>query len=589
MKAIQQLVAGNIGMWTSAIRAKSSGRSSGSSLGELYGAKKLRELILDLAVSGLIVPQHKDDESANLLLDQIEAHRQMLIESGKAKKVKARPSKAEGAKSDALPPGWAWTELGGISEIVRGITFPASEKHTEPSDELVACLRTANVQDEIDWSDLIYVREEFVKREDQIINGNDIVMSMANSRELVGKVAIVDEGPAAKTSFGGFLGVIRPYIVNPRFLLYVMRGRSARNYLTSEASQTTNIANISLAKLTPMPVRLPPLDEQRRIVAKVDELMLLCDQLEAQQADSIEAHQRLVTTLLDALTRATEQEGFDSAWARIAEHFDVLFKTEWSVDQLKQTVIDLASTGNLVLQDSRDEPAANLLQRVYKARDKIQLERKLRQDSGSYEANAHLNFPESWEQVCIGQIGHVLGGKRVPRGYQLLDSPTDHVYIRVTDMKNQSVMLTDLKYVDPSIHSQIAKYVIHKEDVYVTIAGTIGSVGIVPPSLDGMHLTENAAKIVFRELDQDFLVLILASGLVQRQFEHSINQMAQPKLALKEIKKTEIGIPPLAEQKRIVSKAKELMAICDALKSAMQEAQQTQLLLADAITEKAVA
>ena len=105
-------------------------------------------------------------------------------------------------------------------------------------------------------------------------------------------------------------------------------------------------------------------EEQNRIVAKVDELMALCDQLEQQQTHSIEAHQTLVASLLGTLTRVESQQEFSAAWARIASHFDTLFTTEASIDQLKQTILQLAVMGKLVPQDPNDEPAECLLKRI---------------------------------------------------------------------------------------------------------------------------------------------------------------------------------------------------------------------------------
>src|SRR3546814_19676736 len=115
-------------------------------------------------------------------------------------------------------------------------------------------------------------------------------MSMANSRELVGKGALIGAELKQKATFGGFLGVLRPLLIEPRFVMALLRTPSARKVLIHSASQTTNIANISLAKLRPLPFAIPPLAEQNRIVAKVDELMELFFRLEAQQADADSAH-----------------------------------------------------------------------------------------------------------------------------------------------------------------------------------------------------------------------------------------------------------------------------------------------------------
>ena len=155
------------------------------------------------------------------------------------------------------------------------------------------------------------------------------------------------------------------------------------------------------------------------------------------------------------------------------------------------------------------------------------------------------------------------------------ESPTPHVYIRVTDMKNGTISETGLRYISPEVQREIARYIINKEDLYITIAGTIGDVGCVPESLDGHNLTENAAKIVFRAFDRRFFQLALTSDFVQAQFLEKTKQMAQPKLALKRIAGAKFYLPPLAEQRRIVAKVDQLMALVDALETQLAASRAT--------------
>ncbi|EGF5320358.1 restriction endonuclease subunit S, partial [Escherichia coli] len=186
------------------------------------------------------------------------------------------------------------------------------------------------------------------KRDDQYLQEHDIVMSMANSRELVGKVALASLPDNSKFTFGGFLSVLRPLVVNEIYLMALLRCETYKSQLIESASQTTNIANISLAKLNPLPVCIPPAKEQIHIVKKMNELMSLCDQLEQQSLTSLDAHQQLVETLLGTLTDSQNAEELAENWARISEHFDTLFTTEASVDALKQTILQLAVMGKLL-------------------------------------------------------------------------------------------------------------------------------------------------------------------------------------------------------------------------------------------------
>jgi len=191
--------------WTTAQTLKTSNRGLSKSNQSILGIKKLRELILELAIRGKLVPQDPNEEPANILLNKIEVEKKRLVSCGQIKKQELLPEVKENEKTFEIPEKWEWMRLGQISEIIRGITFSSNEKSSIPEIGRVACLRTTNVQDRIEWEDLLFIREVLVKRKDQFIVKNDIVMSMANSRELVGKVAIVKETPSFKTAFFGFL------------------------------------------------------------------------------------------------------------------------------------------------------------------------------------------------------------------------------------------------------------------------------------------------------------------------------------------------------------------------------------------------
>ena len=169
-----------------------------------------------------------------------------------------------------------------------------------------------------------------------------------------------------------------------------------------------------------------------------------------------------------------------------------------------------------------------------------------------------FEIPESWEWVRLKNLASVLGGKRIPAGRKLTTANTGHIYIRVSDMKNGSVLTDGLLYVPNDIFPSISRYIINKEDLYITVAGTIGAVGKIPQELDGANLTENADRLVFSFIDQDWFMQCLSSGLVQNQIADATTKVGQPKLAIKRIEELLIALPPYDEQKRIVDKIREL-------------------------------
>ncbi|WP_445368329.1 restriction endonuclease subunit S [Methylomonas sp. BW4-1] len=368
--------------------------------------------------------------------------------------------------------------------------------------------------------------------------------------------------------------VIRPIAFLSVFLWRWIQSPSVQSKIESAASGTTNQIELNTSTVISHPFPLPPLAEQHRIVAKVDELMALCDQLEAQHINAAEAHEKLVSHLLGTLTSTTvspelvegplakdaahasiirqahdsvRTESFAENWQRIAAHFDTLFTTEASIDALKQTLLQLAVMGKLVPQDPNDEPASELLKRIQAEKAKLIAEGKIKKDKplpAIAVDEKPFELPKEWEWVMLGTITEIKGGKRVPNGYHLLTEPTPYIYIRVSDMKDGSIDCTDLRYIDSEIREKISRYIITKDDIYMTIVGaTIGKCGIIPEKFDQMNLTENAARISpWEGVEKLFLYMCLNSSLCQNQFFDKTKQVGVQKMALNRLASTLICI-----------------------------------------------
>lgn len=403
------------------------------------GVARLRELILTLAVQGKLVPQDPADEPAGELLKRIRAEKDRLIAEGKIKRDKPLAKIAEEEKPFELPQGWEWAPLGEVVEIVRGITFPANEKTKEEAPGRIACLRTANVQEQIEWDDLLFIAESFVGREDQKLQLHDIVMSMANSRELVGKVALVKQIPHSQATFGGFLGVLRPWRLEPRFVMALLRTPYARSTLIDSASQTTNIANVSLGKLRPLAFPVPPLAEQSRIVTRVEELMRLCDALEAKGRLEAAQHAQLVSTLLGTLTASATPDELAANWQRVAQHFDLLLDRPEAIDALEQTLLQLAVRGLLVPQDLTDEPASVLLQKIRAEKDRLIATGRIKRDKPLppiTDEEKPFELPVGWEWARFPELGQFGRGKSKhrPRNDPALFNPPIYPVIQTGEV-----------------------------------------------------------------------------------------------------------------------------------------------------------
>ena len=247
--------------------------------------------------------------------------------------------------------------------------------------------------------------------------------------------------------------------------------------------------------------------------------------------------------------------------------------------QLKQKILDLAIRGKLVPQDPNDEPASVLLERIRKEKEQLIASGKLKKskskttDTPHYE-NVPFEIPASWEWVRLEELCSIKGGKRIPKGKSFSSHPTKHIYIRVTDMKKNTILDNDLQYIDEEVFTEICNYTIKKEDLYLTIAGTIGAVGEVPDLFDGMNLTENAAKLTHLQCDKKYLMYALLSTSAQDHFKSKFHQVAQPKLSIETASSTPIALPPLTEQKRIVEEIERWFALIDEIEANKQDLQE---------------
>lgn len=245
--------------------------------------------------------------------------------------------------------------------------------------------------------------------------------------------------------------------------------------------------------------------------------------------------------------------------------------------ELKNSILQLAIQSKLVPQRPEEGNAEELYKQIQAEKQKLIKEGKIKKEKPLppiTDDEKPFEIPASWKWVRLGEIATVLGGKRIPAGRKLITENTGHIYIRVSDMKDDFVSTNNLMYVPHDIYSTISKYIINKEDIYITVAGTIGRVGKIPPELNGANLTENADRLVFSVIDQNWFIDCLKSSAVQSQITNVTTKVGQPKLAIKRIQELTIPLPPLAEQKRIVAKIEELLPYVERYETAYNKLQQ---------------
>ncbi|BFL11731.1 MULTISPECIES: restriction endonuclease subunit S [Lachnospiraceae] len=433
-----------------------------------------------------------------------------------------------------------WTRLGNLCAAIQyGLSNSAEPKGSHKF------LRITDIQNgTVNWDTVPFTRTS--DPDVYLLKPGDIVF--ARTGATVGKSFLITETP--------YPSVYASYLIRIRLLgdllsEYIYQFFDSACYWSQITDKSVGVGqpNCNGTALKELFIPLPPINEQLRIIPTVRKLLKRVTKIDTEEK-----------ALISIVTAA------------------------------KAKILDLAIRGKLVPQNPDDEPASALLERIRTEREELIKQRKIKrdkkesfifkgEDNSYYEMignkvnnldNSNLfDLPDNWCWCRVRSIADVKGGKRLPKGCNFSDTSTNHAYIRVTDMKNHTVNTTNLRYISDEVYEQIKSYIISKNDLYITIAGTIGTVGEIPDELDNMNLTENAAKICNIKISKKYLCYILSSQFVQVQFQEKTHQVAMPKLALERILTTIIPIPPYKEQLLIAKKIEDILHRMNAIENSI--------------------
>lgn len=569
---VEKLITDHIDIWSSALQTRSTaGRGSNGKI-DLYGIKKLRELILELAVRGKLVPQDPNDEPASELLKRIAVEKAELVKQGKIKKQKPLPEISEDEKPYELPEGWEWVRLGNVGVCSTGKTPSTSvSSHFNGNIPFVGPGQITQCG-EITQADK-FLSEDGMLNSTEANNGDIFTVCIGGS---IGKSAVVSE----RVAFNQQINSIKPVLVDSKYIYFSI---STTLFISSMVTASTGSATpiINRSKWESLLIPCAPVVEQHSIVAKVNELMALCDQLEQQSLISLEAHQQLVETLLATLVDSQHAEDLTENWARISQHFDTLFTTEASIDALKQTILQLAVMGKLVPQDPNDEPASELLKRIEQEKALLVKEGKIKKQKPLPPINDEekpFELPKGWEWCRLGHCIHLISGQHLkPNEY------TENIIEGAIPYITGPAEFGDL-------NPTYSKFTIEKravaepKDILVTCKGAgLGKLNVVNVEI---AISRQLMAIRTVRANCDYFKLLLSS--MYDYFQGKGVGIAIPGISREDVIEPVISLPPLNEQERIVSRVNALFGTCDHLKSRLKSAQQTQLHLADALTDAAL-
>ena len=533
------------------------------------GVKKLRELILSLAMQGKLVPQDPSDQSASELLKEIEAEKSRLVKDGKIKASKPLPEIKPDEVPYDLPKGWEWVRLGEIGNIFNGNSINSNEKERKylgaKGLPYIATKDVGYGLKPLDYENGISIpldEEKFKVAHE----GSVLICAEGGSAGKKCGIAVRD------ICFGNKLFANELYgYIPPKFILFIYLTPFFNNHF--QGSMTGIIGGVSIAKFFELLVPLPPLAEQRRIVAKIDELMARCNELEKLRQVHSQKQITVHNAALNQLLTAKDHNDFKTSWHFITQHFGELYSVKANVTELRKAILQLAVMGKLVPQDPNDQPASELLNAIEVEKNRLVKEGKIKKESKIpllLEKERPFNLPNNWQWTRLGLVMerltdyHANGSYEILKQHvELLDEPDFAIMLRTTNFSEKS--REKYRYITKEAYEYLEKSKVFAGDIIMNKIADPGATFYVDDRGKPMSLAMNLFLLKFnpKNMLSKFVYFYLAGN-----YDYVVSfssGTATPTITKDAVKYLRFPLPPLAEQHRIVAKIDQLMTLCDEL------------------------
>ena len=532
--------------------------------------EELRELILQLAVEGKLVPQDPNEETSSVLFEKIIADKERLIKEKKFKKSQTLPEIETDEIPFDIPKTWKWIRLNDVGDWGAGST--PDRKKPEYYEGSILWFKSGELNDGYIYDSEEKITEDALKHCSLRSNKpGDVLIAMYGAT--IGKVAILEveattnQAVCACTCFSSIYNC---------YLFYLLKA-----YRRNFSNQGVGGAqpNISRQKIIHTVAPLPPYEEQKRIVTKVDQLMALCDQLEARQQKKHEKRIRLNNAALDKLLTAPTPREFAQHWQRICDNFDLLYDAPEIVGQLQQAILQLAVQGKLVAQDEGDEPAAVLVEKIKTEKERLIQQGKIKKSKTPSINIEKFPLPEGWIWVRLGTLCNLITKGSSPKwqGVNYVEPGNGVLFITSENVRNYNVNLDKSKYVEEKFNEIEPRSILKQNDILMNIVGA--SIGRTAMYDRDEIANINQAVCLIRVIGQEnllnlkYLLYFFNSPLcISFMFDKQVDN-ARANLSMGNISKFHIPLPPFEEQKRIVAKVDQLMALCDELEAGLVQTQ----------------
>lgn len=594
MTDVNQLITEHLDIWTSAIEKKSSaGRGNGGSV-SLYGIRKLRALVLELAIRGKLAPQDADDGEANSHLADVIRVRSELVKHGKAKKLKKLPAIPENEIPFEAPKGWVWARLQDISGYIQRGKSPQYANDGRVQVVSQKCVQWGK----FDLEKARYISDESIEGygPERFLRSGDILWNSTGTGT-VGRVLTVEIDEDQTLVADSHVTVVRPISGCPKFLEVYLSSAGIQDRIEpaherSLVSGSTKQVELNTSTVIALPIPLPPLAEQHRIVAKVDELMALCDALERQTEDSLKNHQTLVETCLASLTSSQSPEDLTQNWARIEAHFNTLFTTEESVRSLRECVLKLAVMGLLVDQE-KSLHSGELLNDALKLRAELVAQK----DAKPFKAHPigeqtekPFNLPEGWSWLRLGDGTSLITKGSSPKwqGVSYTEDPEEVMFVTSENVGRFEMLLDEPKFVEAKFNELEPRSMLKQGDFLMNIVGaSIGRTAIFDGP-EGANI--NQAVCLIRVLpnlfDERFLIAFFNSEFCRNyMFDKQVDN-ARANLSMGNISQFLIPLPPLKEQQLISEKLHQISLLSKNLSEEIETQREIEKTLSDTLASQ---
>ena len=536
------------------------------------GIARLRELILQLAVQGKLGTQDAGDEPADVLLGRIRKEKDRLVKVVKIPKEKSVEYDNE-TLDRTFPENWIFVRLGEISDKIHyGYTASADQ-----TNRRIRLLRITDIQNNrVNWDLVPGCEIDDSNFLSYSINVGDLLI--ARTGGTVGKSFLVRDQPVPAVFASYLIRVVPNKNLNSEYVKLFADSPTYWDQLYRMCMGTgqPNVNGMSLRSLI---IPLPPLAEQHRIVAKVNRLMAICDELEARQQYEREGCLKLGTSSLAELQNAESPEKFEQQWAQVYDAFDLILDCPENVAVLRQTILQMAVLGMMNTHDSKDEPVEKLMEKIRKEKVQLVKEGKSKKEKPLEPVRADevpFVIPGPWMWCRFGDIATIETNIVPPDDFQNLPHVApDNIEKRTGRLLHYRTVAED-DVQSPNHHF----YPDHI--VYSKIRPNLSKLTIV----DFEGLCSADMYPIYSHIFNKYLKIYMLSLPFYNQAVGDENRLAMPKINQTQLNLIYVAVPPLAEQHRIVAKVDSLMALCDALESRLKERAGVQGRLAGAVVKQ---